>query len=86
MVELTIGEINWTYEDQLWNPDNWTVRSFHDNTGTALANTITAADSGILKTAGSLTVNTAIADLRPSNIMLPASVSTSTSASSTAAA
>ena len=52
--ELTIEEINRTYEDQLWNPDNWTVRSFHDNIGTALPNAVTVADSRILKTVGSL--------------------------------
>ena len=61
--------INQTYEDQLWDPDNWTVLSFHNNTGTALANDVLVADSITLKTAGSLTVDTVISDLCPPKII-----------------
>ena len=62
-------EINRTYEEQLWDLYMWTVRSFHDNTGTALAGTVTADDSTILKTAGSLTTNTNVADLHLAKVM-----------------
>ena len=58
-----------TYEEQLWDPSKWTVRTFHDNTGTILVNAVTAAVNTILWTAGSPTVNTTLADLRPANLM-----------------
>ena len=65
-------EINRTYEDQLWwDPENWTVRSFHDNTGTALVGATTTADSTILKTAGSGMTSTTLGDLRPADVMFP---------------
>ena len=61
-------EIMRTYDDQLWDPTNWTTHSFHDNAGTVLE-AATAAKSTILRTAGSPTVNTIIPDLRPQNLM-----------------
>ena len=79
-VELIMGRTTRTYKDQLWDPDNWTVCSFQDNTGTFLTSAANAADITILRTAGSATTNTPVGDLRPANVILPASVSPSTSA------
>ena len=64
-----MGEITRTYEDQLWDPDNWTVHSVHNNTGTVLANATTPTDSTILKTADSATRNTILGEIRPANMM-----------------
>ena len=64
---LTMEEIMRTYEDQLWDPANWMVRSFHDNAGTVL-NDATMADSTILGTAGHPKVQTAIQTC-PKNLM-----------------
>ena len=51
---FTMEEIMRTYEDQLWDPANWTFRSFHYNAGTVL-DAATAADGTIIWTAGSPT-------------------------------
>ena len=67
--DLTMGEIVRTYKDQLWDPNSWTVHSVHNNTSTVLAGATTPADSTILKTAGSATTNTTLADLHPANVM-----------------
>ena len=57
-----------TYEDQLWDPCNWTVRSWHDNASAVLNNSGLPADNTILKTIVSAVANTVVGDLHPANL------------------
>ena len=46
----------------------WTIKLFHDPTGTAVANTVTDTNLQVLKPTGDDTNNTAVANRRVSNI------------------
>ena len=47
------------YIEHLVNPSKWEIKSFHDPTGTVVANTGTVADPQVLKPTGDDTNNTA---------------------------
>ena len=65
ITESTTKDVMRTYENQLWDPSDWTVRSWHDNAGAVINNVGLAADSTILKTIGGATFNTNSGDLYP---------------------
>ena len=50
------------------DPSKWTIKLFHDPTGTVIANTVIDADSQILKPTGDNVNNTAAANRRAENI------------------
>ena len=57
ITESTTHEVMRTYKDQLWDPSNWTVHSWHDNAGAVITNAGLPANSTILRTIGGVTVN-----------------------------
>ena len=68
VIDLTIGRLLHEYEIQLWNPMQWDVISYHDNTGLVLPNTVLNGNNVILKSIGSSTANTPLNNLRAQNI------------------
>ena len=64
----SMGDLMDCYTAQLVDPSKWTIKSFHDPTGTVVANTVTDADPQILKPTGDDQNNTAAANRRVANI------------------
>ena len=54
--------------DQVFDPDNWQVISIHNQAGTILDLSVTAADPQILKPLGELVTKLAAADRRQEHI------------------
>ena len=56
------------YAAYLVEPIRWTIKSFHDPTGTVVANTVTDPNPQVLKPTGDDTNNTAAANRRVADI------------------
>ena len=66
ITSLTMAEIFRIYDEQIFDPSNWTVRAFYDNTGSVI-NDACAAD-GNLKPLGSLLANALVNTLCPASV------------------
>ena len=64
----SMGDFMDCYTTQRVDPSRWTIKSFHDPTGTLVANIVTDVDPQILKPTGHDTNNTAAANRRVANI------------------
>ena len=68
IAELYMNSLIEYYMDQVFDPDNWQVISIHNQAGTILDLSVTAADPQILKPLGELVTKLAAADRRQEHI------------------